>query len=125
MRHSILVIDDDTTQRLLYRAYLETRFDIIESTNAEEGVVMMISMKPSLVLLDNMLPGESGKSLLAELYVKAIEHPPIIFMSGVMSEDLRRRVLALGAIAAFEKSQASELLMPAIEKALLQKTAAA
>ncbi|MBU3947584.1 MAG: EAL domain-containing protein [Proteobacteria bacterium] len=57
----VLVVDDDTTIRLLARETLEEAgFIVTEAADGAQGFAVFESVKPQVVLLDVMLPGMDG-----------------------------------------------------------------
>lgn len=57
----ILVIDDDPAIRLLVKILLKKQgHDVITAERGEEGIRMLNTTKPKLILLDVMMPGLSG-----------------------------------------------------------------
>lgn len=57
----VLVIDDDAVLRRVVRAVLEADgFRVIEARDGEEGLVLAASERPSVVILDVMMPGLDG-----------------------------------------------------------------
>lgn len=64
----ILVVDDDTRLRELLRRYLsENGFRVTTAGNAAEARAAMGSMTFDLLVLDRMMPGESGLDLIRAL----------------------------------------------------------
>ncbi len=64
----ILVIDDDTTTRSMLRRMLERQgWKVVEAANGVEGLVRVDEARPSLVLLDLMMPEMGGFAFLAAL----------------------------------------------------------
>lgn len=61
----ILVVEDDDAIRQLYVEILNSEgFETIEAVNGQIGLEMVQSQRPSLVLLDLMMPVMDGKSML-------------------------------------------------------------
>jgi len=60
-RHCVLVVDDDAVLRRVVRAVLEADgHRVIEARDGEEGLAMAASERPSVVILDVMMPGLDG-----------------------------------------------------------------
>ena len=80
----ILVVDDDTRLRELLRKYLsENGFRVSAAANAAEARQSLASFDFDLMVLDVMMPGESGLELTASLRK---EHRVPILMLTSMSE---------------------------------------
>ncbi|MEO8809007.1 MAG: response regulator [Rhodanobacter sp.] len=66
--HPILVVDDDQTTRSMLRRVLERQgWKVVEASNGVEGLARVDEVKPSLVLLDLMMPQMDGFAFLAAL----------------------------------------------------------
>jgi CheY-like chemotaxis protein len=65
---TVLVCDDETVLRALVRAMLERLdCDIVEACDGHEALEQARRHHPAVILLDMMMPGRSGLSVLAEL----------------------------------------------------------
>jgi FixJ family two-component response regulator len=73
------------------------------------------------MILDVQMPGMSGPQLQAQL-VEAGRAIPIVFITAFQHEDLRRTVLALGAVALLGKPWEGQALVDALETALSPAT---
>jgi DNA-binding response OmpR family regulator len=63
-----MVVDDDRAVRLLLRAVLELEgWEVFEAAEGELALLMAAAERPHAMVLDVMLPGRDGFSLLAEL----------------------------------------------------------
>jgi len=61
MNHSVLIIEDDTAIREMVALSLRTaEFEVQEAENADTALRMLGDRLPDLILLDWMLPGQSG-----------------------------------------------------------------
>jgi CheY-like chemotaxis protein len=80
----VLVADDDSDTRLLFRTVLEIRgYCVIEAADGEEIVRAAESARPDLILMDGSLPRQSG--LDAARQIRRFGHMrgvPIVFISG-------------------------------------------
>jgi two-component system cell cycle response regulator DivK len=89
----ILIVEDNDKNLKLARDLLRYHgFETIEATNAEDGIALARSRKPSLVLMDIQLPGMDGVSALQNLRADvATAGIPIVAMTAsVMKEDRER-----------------------------------
>jgi DNA-binding response OmpR family regulator len=68
MQAKILVIDDEQDLRDALRISLEAAgYAVIDATNGAEGLEKALRNKPSLILLDIMMPHMNGHQVLREL----------------------------------------------------------
>ena len=96
VKEHILVVDDDDGLRSLLEQYLTTNgFEVSLAVNGVAMDEVLQSVKPDLVILDQMMPGEDGLSIARRLRGSA--HLPIIMLSA-RGEDIDRIVgLEVGA----------------------------
>ena len=68
MKAKILVVEDETPIRELYRAKLELEgFDVKTARDGREGLSLSESFVPELILLDIRMPGMNGDEMLLKL----------------------------------------------------------
>ena len=93
----IAVVEDGADNRLLVRAILQDRWDIVEFEDGTSALSGMGAARPDLVLLDISLPGMDGTEVLARMRQDdALRDLPVIaFTAHAMSGD-RERFLSLG-----------------------------
>lgn len=66
--HPILVIEDDaTTSNLMARLLVKEGYDVSQAVNGRDALRLMASEKPSLILLDLMMPEMDGFQFVEEL----------------------------------------------------------
>lgn len=99
MDFKILYIDDDHFMRMFFEGYFENKFNIRLCDSAEEAwKIFRSGYKADLIVLDLVLPGQSGKSFLTEVknhtYLKDI---PVIVLSGNDKSNTRIEILKAGA----------------------------
>ena len=77
-RSIALVVEDDPWIRLLLRDLLtDERYAVLEASNGSAALRLAQRQPPALVLLDLVLPEQSGPELLAELKsTRATAHAP-------------------------------------------------
>ncbi len=95
-RISVLVIDDDPTQRDLMQRFLEKEgFSVQTASSGEQGLALARQIKPLVITLDVMMPGMDGWRVLDALKNDAeLGKIPVILLTMV---DDKSRGYALGA----------------------------
>jgi two-component system phosphate regulon response regulator OmpR len=92
----LLVVDDDERLRALLRRYLlENGFRVTVAADAAEARANLKSLDFDLLILDVMMPGESGFELTASL--KAERRVPILLLTAMAEAEHRVHGLEKGA----------------------------
>jgi two-component system phosphate regulon response regulator OmpR len=92
----ILVVDDDDRIRELVKEYLDDNGFIVSTGNsAEEAKIRLQYFKFDLIVLDVMMPGQSGFELTQEIKKKS--NVPIILLTAKGEVENRIHGLELGA----------------------------
>ncbi len=105
----ILLVDDEKIMHDLAMAYLEREgYNIVSAFNGKEGLNMMLTERPDVVLLDYMMPGLNGEEVYQELCsnpkYKAISKTPVILLTANGCDDsLKTRLLRQGVLAYLQK----------------------
>jgi two-component system, OmpR family, phosphate regulon response regulator OmpR len=95
--HHILVIDDDTRIRELLRDFLANQnYRVSLAANASEARAFLQGMSVDLAILDVMMPGETGLSLLADLRRRGMDFP-VLMLSALGDTDDRIKGLSAGS----------------------------
>lgn len=84
---TVLIIDDEVQIRRLLTITLQSDFTVLEAATAKEGLSLVASHPPDLVLLDLGLPDESGHDVLRHLR-EWYTHPVIILSVQSSEEDI-------------------------------------
>ena len=96
IKYHILVVDDDDRIRELVKEYLnDNGFVISTGNNAEEAKIKLSYFKFDLIVLDVMMPGQSGFDLTKE--IKKNINIPIILLTAKGEVESRIKGLELGA----------------------------
>jgi len=119
----VLVVDDDPALRAYVREGLGARG--IECTEASDGAEALRQLSEragqfDLILLDVMLPAQSGSDLLLDLREKGNE-TPVIFVSALDAVEERVRGLRLGADDYVVKPFAFDELVARIETVIRRR----
>jgi len=100
MPPTILICDDEPSLRELMRISLPPEYSFAEASNAAEAIELAERVQPDLVLLDVMMPGESGLTVIARLRNGAgLRETPVIVISAFASDRDQRAALEAGATA--------------------------
>ncbi len=84
----VLVVDDDARLRALLTRYLaEQGFRVTTAGHAAEAREQMRSMQPDLLVLDVMMPGETGLSLTGSLRTERADLPILLLTARGAPED--------------------------------------
>ena len=129
MGKTVLVVDDDPDVRLFSVTVLEEHgYAPLEAANGEEGLKMIKENKPDLIILDVLMPRQSGIRLYRELKTdKSLKNIPVIILSGIAKKTFLRSQKALTEFGGkevpepkiyLEKPVEPEVLAEVIEKAL-------
>ena len=97
MTIKVLVVDDDPDVRTFNIAVLEDNgYTPLVATNGEEGMKIVKKEKPDLLLLDVLMPRESGIRLYRNIKTNSkYKHIPIIILSGIAQKSFLRSQKAL------------------------------
>ncbi|MCL2205950.1 MAG: diguanylate cyclase [Treponema sp.] len=96
--NSILIIDDDKVNLKILTHILNADYTIYTSTSGLRGIRIAREYIPDLILLDILMPEMDGYQTLAELRnKKETKKIPIIFITGLDSENDEEKGLALNA----------------------------
>lgn len=92
----LLVVDDDTRIRDLLNRYLvEQGFRVTVAADAAEARRKLVGMDFDLIVLDVMMPGETGISLTQSL--RELKTVPVIMLTALAEADSRIEGLQVGA----------------------------
>ena len=106
-KQRLLIVDDEP----LYTAFLKDALsenyndlDIEVCFNGFAASLKMNDFKPTVVLLDIMMPAIDGLQLCQQIKQDPLlNHTRVIVMSGGIDNDLKKRLISEGAEAYFEK----------------------
>ena len=85
MAKKILVVDDELDMRIFITTLLETNgFKPLSATDGKEGMEIAHAKRPSLIILDVMMPRESGVNMYRELKNDPeLKDIPVIMLSAL------------------------------------------
>jgi len=124
MGKKVLVVDDDPDVRLFSVTVLEEHGYIpLEAADGVEGLKMIREEKPDLVILDIMMPRQSGIRLYRELKTdKSLKNIHVIVLSGIAKKTFLRSQKALTDFGSPEVPEPEIYLEKPVEAEDLAKT---
>lgn len=94
---TILLVEDDETNRKLVRVVLGKRYRIEEAEGVEQALALLKEIRPDLVLLDIRLGDGSGLDVIRSIRADpAFDHVPAVAITAQAMKDDEGRFLAAG-----------------------------
>jgi YesN/AraC family two-component response regulator len=84
----VLIVDDDEDVRHTLRLLFEVEsYDVVgEADNGKDGLLMTLTLRPDIVLLDHRMPGVMDGAATAECIREALPDVKVVAFSGVLQE---------------------------------------
>ena len=80
----LLVEDDESLRRIVARHLRGRGYDVVDVASAEDAVGALDGgIRPSLVLLDLNLPGDTGWELVREPPLSEADAPPVVIVGAI------------------------------------------
>ena len=97
MPKKVLVVDDDPDVRLINRTVIEENgYTALIAEDGEQGLQIIKKEAPDLVLLDVLMPKQSGLRLYSQLKTnKSLKKIPVVILSGIAKRTFLRSQKAL------------------------------
>ena len=122
-RATILLVDDSLTFREQLRQSLEAQDYLVETaTNGEEGLRLAASLRPSAILVDSVMPGIDGATLIRRVRLDAaLRGTPCVLLTASEGHGAELRALDAGADA-FVRKDDTELILARLRAVLRSAT---
>lgn len=119
----ILVIEDDSTQRLLTSSVLRSAgYEVVEAQDGTEGLKLARQSPPDLVVCDVVMPGMNGYELVASLKQEAaFATVPVILLTAMSERSHMRAGMTAGADDYLHKPFRAVELRKAVETLLSKR----
>jgi DNA-binding NtrC family response regulator len=119
MAKTVLVVDDDPTQRRLSQAVLEREgFAVLHAESGDQAIERLgAGATVDVVLLDLLMPGISGQDTLVEMRARGFNQP-VIVVTATGGIDTVVQAMQAGAMDFFVKPAAPERIIVSIRNAL-------
>jgi len=113
----ILIADDEVGIRLMVVRMLGEEFTVLEAADGEEAVTLTRRRKPSLVLMDILMPGKDGYSACHEIKTDPeTKSVPVVMVSAIGHKLNAKLSAEVGADGYITKPFSVEKLLEAIAK---------
>jgi two-component system, chemotaxis family, response regulator PixH len=118
--NTVLLVEDSPTETdIVSRCLQQAGLRVVSVTTCEEAQTRLKQEKPDLIVLDVILPGQSGFELCRELKGNTNTRSiPVIIRSSKSTEADQMWGKMLGADAYVSKSDDSQTLVQAVRKLL-------
>lgn len=121
----VLIVDDsDAIRRQVAQILGPAGYDVVEAADGIEGLSMVETASPKLILCDINMPRMGGMEMLLDLSHKP-PGPVIVMLTTEAQPSLIRRARELGAVGWIVKPFKADLLVAAVNKLTTQTAAAA
>ena len=125
MGKTVLIVDDDPTQRRLLQAVIEkSGFSTLQADNGDAALDMALgadAREIHVMMLDLVMPGRDGMETLEELQAKRPDLP-VIVLTGKGSIETVVKAMKMGARDFVVKPASPERIIVSIRNALEMKT---
>lgn len=103
----ILIVEDDTLICRLYEAAFQFEgFEVQTANDGESGLVRVKEFKPTLMLLDIMMPKMNGLQVLEKMKSDPeLKGIPVIVLTNMSGQNDSMTALSLGAVKYIIKSE--------------------
>lgn len=98
-RPQVLLVDDDPTNLQVLRHILHQDYRLLFARDGEKALALAASERPSLILLDVMMPGQNGYEVCAVLKSSPITAGiPVIFVTALSDTEDESKGFEMGAV---------------------------
>lgn len=98
-KQTVLIVDDEMDMRLFMTTLFETSgFQVEAVRDGSQGLIRAEALRPDLIILDVMMPGDGGAAMYKALKKDArLADIPVIMLSAVDEEAFRHYLAMLNA----------------------------
>lgn len=103
----ILIVEDDPLMSRMYKKiFTFEKYDVDVATNGEEGLAKVKRGKPTLILLDIMMPEMNGLQVLEKLKADpSTKMIPVVILTNLSGQADAEAALKMGAVKYIVKSE--------------------
>lgn len=116
-KKKVLICDDSMLIRVQLKNFIGSNYEgisILEASNGREAIETYKTEKPSLVLMDIVMPETDGMECLKEI-MRIDKDAKVIVLSSVGNKEILKETLKLGGINFIQKPWGEEQLEKVIK----------
>ncbi|MGN7476563.1 response regulator [Solibacillus silvestris] len=120
----VVIADDHEMVRIGVAAYLSAQPDIEvigEAANGQEAIEIVLTLKPDIVLMDNVMPIKTGAEATAEILTKWPQ-AKVMIVTSFIDDDKLYPALEAGAVSYLLKTSNAKQIAEAIRKTMAGET---
>ena len=103
---SILIIDDDiATYSALHSSFTDAGATVIAAGTHDEGLAAISAQKPDIVIIDLMLPGQSGFEVLKDAQALPAPHPFFVILTNSVNVTQMAEAIQAGVSTYIQKAE--------------------
>lgn len=115
-RHKVLCIDDDVHYLRSVSRFLNRHgYDVATFDTAEGALEAIPRLKPDLALIDVMMPGMGGLDLAQKIRETTRGHTPVVFLTGLDSEEVYYEGHVRGGAFMIGKSEKPQKVLDVVD----------
>jgi len=114
-RKTILVAEDMNDNYLLYKIYLEKKYNLVRAENGEEAISLFLECNPALILMDIGMPVVDGYQA-TEAIRQLAPNVPIVAVTAFAYDEDKRKVMSRGFNGFLPKPLNKEALFEILHK---------
>jgi FixJ family two-component response regulator len=119
MDASILIVDDERNVRLMYRAALDSMFNVDEADSAAKALEMFTARRYDVAILDLRMPEMTGLELLEQMNHVGIT-TPVVFVTAYADVPNAVNAMKFGAIDFLQKPITPDQLRAIVKDVLVR-----
>lgn len=101
---TLLCIDDESDNLKVIASIFKDNYQVVVCKSAKHGFDKAIAIIPDIILLDVLMPEESGFELIQRIKRQpTLKHIPVIFITGLQGAEDEEKGLTLGACDYIQK----------------------
>ena len=94
-RKTILIAEDMDDNYLLYKIYLEKKYNLVRAVNGEEAISLFLECNPAIILMDIGMPIVDGYQA-TEAIRQLAANIPIVAVTAFAYDEDKRKVMSRG-----------------------------
>ncbi|OGZ73788.1 MAG: hypothetical protein A2908_02065 [Candidatus Staskawiczbacteria bacterium RIFCSPLOWO2_01_FULL_38_12b] len=102
----LIVEDEDVLSSVLAEKFKNEGYEVMVANNGDDAKPKAIKFRPDAILLDLVIPKKTGLEILKDFKSDTeLKLIPVIVLSNLEGDEIIKKVLALGAVDYFVKTQ--------------------